>query len=174
MVIFLGFIGEIFKHQTRQIRYTRNQLYKIGQTFYITKVNDTTANTIKSLGISQTFRIRRRDRKRKIGGKKHVRPWDTNQGIHRNLLIPLVRHHKTLWNPSINELMLTNIQSLKLKIDMIIPDILQHKLDICFITETWVSKIEDLQYMKANLRCKVTIYYHVKGKTEKEEVWHYL
>ena len=29
--------------------------------------------------------------------------------------------------------------------------ILQHKLDICFITETWISKNEDLQYIKANL-----------------------
>ena len=47
--------------------------------------------------------------------------------------------------------MLTNIQSLKPKIDMIIHYILQHKLDICFITETWVSKNEDLQYIKANL-----------------------
>ena len=67
MVIFLGFIGEIFKHQTRQIRYTRNRLYKIGKTFYITKVSDTTANTIKSLVIRLTFRTRRRDRNRKRG-----------------------------------------------------------------------------------------------------------
>ena len=155
MVIFLGFIREIFKHQTRQIRYTRNQLYKIGKTFYITKVNDTTANTIKSLGITQTLRTTRRDKKRKRGkggGKKHVRPWDTNQGVHRNLLIPLERHHKTLWNPSISKLMLTNIQSLKPKIGVIIHYILQDKLDICFITETWVSKNEDLQYIKANLK----------------------
>ena len=67
MVIYLGFIGEIFKHQTRQIRYTRNQLFKIGKTFYKTKVNDMTANTIKSLGIRQTFRSPRRDNRRKRG-----------------------------------------------------------------------------------------------------------
>ena len=45
--------------------------------------------------------------------------------------------------------MLTNIQSLIPKIDMIIHYILQHKLVICFITETWGSKNEDLQYIKA-------------------------
>ena len=39
------------EHQTRQIRYTSDQLYKIGKTFYITKFNCTTVNTIKSLGI---------------------------------------------------------------------------------------------------------------------------
>ena len=53
--------------------------------------------------------------------------------------------------------MLTNIQSLKLKIDMIIHYILQHKLDICVITDTWVSKNEDLQYIKANLKMQVYI-----------------
>ena len=111
------------------------------------KLNDTTANTIKSLGIRQTFRSPSKDKKRKrgkIGGKKHVRPWDTNQGVHRNLLIPLEIHHKTLWNPSISNLMLTNIQSLKPKIDVILHYILEHKLDICFITETWISINEDL------------------------------
>ena len=58
---------------------------------------------------------------------------------------------KTLWNPSTSELMLRNIQSLKPKTNMILHYILQHKLDICFITETWISKNEDLQYIKANL-----------------------
>ena len=155
LVILLGFIREILKHQTRQIRYIRYQLFKIGKTFYKTKVNDMTANNIKNLGIRQTFRPPRRDNKRKRGkrgGKKHVRPWDTNQGVHRNLFIPLERHHKTLWNPSVSNLMLTNIQSLKLKIDVLLHYILEHKLDICFITETWISKHEDLQYIKANLK----------------------
>ena len=48
--------------------------------------------------------------------------------------------------------MLTNIQSLKLKIDVILHYILEHRLDMCFITETWISKNEDLQYIKANLK----------------------
>ena len=50
-----------------------------------------------------------------------------------------------------SELMLINIQLLKPKINMILHYILQHKLDICFITETWISKNEDLQYIKAIL-----------------------
>ena len=77
LVIILGFIREILKHQTRQVRYTRNQLLKIGKTFYKTVVTDMTANTIKNLGIRQRFRPPRRDNKRKRGkrgGKKHVRP----------------------------------------------------------------------------------------------------
>ena len=74
-----------------------------------------------------------------IGASKK---WDTNQGVHRNLPIPLERHHKTQWNPSISNLMLTNIQSLKPKIDVILHYILEHKLDICFITETWISKMK--------------------------------
>ena len=118
-----------------------------------------TAITIRNLGIRQTFRPPRRvNRKKrgKRGGKKHTRPWDTNharpwdtnQGVHNNLLIPLERHHKTVWNPSLSNLMLTNIQSLKPKIDVLLHYILEHKVDICFITETWISKNEDLQYIK--------------------------
>ena len=49
-----------------------------------------------------------------------------------------------------SDLMLTNIQLFKPKINMIPHYMLQHKLDICFITETWISKNEDLQYIKAN------------------------
>ena len=153
IVIFLGFIGEVFKNQTRQIRYTRNQLYKIGKTFYITRVSDTTANTIRGLSIRQTFRTRETEKEKEEQRRQnYVTPWDINHGIHGNLLIPLERHHKTYWNPSISELMLTNIQSLRPKIDMIMQTILQHKLDICFITETWYSKNEDLQYIKGNLK----------------------
>ena len=142
------------EHHTRQISYTSDQLYKIGKSFYITKFYYTTANTIKILGIRQTFRTKRTDRRRKggkRGGTKYVRPWDTNQGIHRSLRIPVERHHKTLWNSSMCELMLTHMQLLKPKINMILHYFLQHKLDICFITETWISKNDDLQYIKANL-----------------------
>ena len=68
--------------------------------------------------------------------------------------------------------MLTNIQSLKAKIDVMLHYVLQHKLDICFITETWISKNEDLQYIKANLKMQG---YHIlscERKIEKKEVWH--
>ena len=85
LFILLGFTGEILKHQTRQIRYTRSQLLKIGKTFYKTKINDMPAITIRNLGIRQTFRPPRRPPRRdnrkkrgKRGGKKHARPWDTN------------------------------------------------------------------------------------------------
>ena len=117
----------VSEHQTRQIRYTSDQLYKIGKTFYITKLNYTTANTIKSLGIRQTFRTNRNRQKKKK--RKERRKWDTNQGIHRSLLIPLESNYRTLWNPLTSELMLTNIQSLKLKKNTILYYILQHKLN---------------------------------------------
>ena len=41
----------VSEHQTRQIRYTSDQLYKIGKSFYITIFIYTTVNTVKSLGI---------------------------------------------------------------------------------------------------------------------------
>ena len=53
------------EYHSRQIRYTSDQLYKIGKSSYITKFSYTTANTIKSLDIRQTFRTKRTDRRRK-------------------------------------------------------------------------------------------------------------
>ena len=69
--------------------------------------------------------------------------------MHRNLLIPLERHHKTVWNPSLSNLMLTNIQSLKPKIDVILHYILEHKV---FHYRDLDIKNEDLQYIKVNLK----------------------
>ena len=51
----------VIEDQTRQIRYTSDQFYKISKTFYITKFN----YTIKILGIRQTSRTNRTDRRRK-------------------------------------------------------------------------------------------------------------
>ena len=108
IVIFLGFIREVFEgqsnadnkenkqknnhnskthtvehdqghthaseHHTRQIRYTSDQLYKIGKAFYIIKFTYTTANTIKSFGIRQTFRTERTGEGKEERGTKYVRP----------------------------------------------------------------------------------------------------
>ena len=72
LFILLGFIGELFKHQTRQIRYTRSQLLKFGKTFYKTKLNDMTAISIRNLGIRQTFRPPRRVRKEEREEEKSI------------------------------------------------------------------------------------------------------
>ena len=49
-----------------------------------------------------------------------------------------------------SELILTNIQSLKPKKNIILHYILQHKLDLCFITEMWIPKMK-ICNIKANL-----------------------
>ena len=48
---------------------------------------------------------------------------------------------------------LTNIQSLKPKLDMLIHHMQPNNLDICFITETWTQcrNESDYQYIRANL-----------------------
>ena len=81
-------------------------------------------------------------------------------------------HLKDTTNPSLSTLMLTNIQSLKPKINMILHYILQHKLDICFITETWISKNEDLQYIKANLMTQGSNILSCERKKQKRGVWY--
>ena len=63
--------------------------------------------------------------------------------------------------------MLINIQSLKPMINMILHYILQHKLELCLITETWISKIEDLQYIKVNLMTHGVNIFSCKRKNRK-------
>ena len=48
---------------------------------------------------------------------------------------------------------LTNIQSIKPKLDMLIHHMQLNNLDMCFLTETWTQcgNEPDYQYIKANL-----------------------
>ena len=55
---------------------------------------------------------------------------------------------------------------------MILHCIVQNKLDICFITENWISKNEDLQYIKANLMIQgFNILSCERKNKEKGKVW---
>ena len=105
-----------------------------------------TCNHIKNLKIKQNFR-------RKRDGQTCQRIRYNNKGIHQNLLRQLNRSDKTLWNSTKLNMALTNIQSLKPKLDMLIHHMKLNNLDICFITETWTQyeNEPEYQYIKANL-----------------------
>ena len=79
--------------------------------------------------------------------------WDNNKGIHQNLLRPLNRSDKTLWNVAKLNMALTNKQLLKPKLEMLIHHMQLNNPDICFITETWTQygNEPEYQYIRANL-----------------------
>ena len=56
IVIILGFIGRYLNRKLDKLGTPVISCTKISKSFYITKLNYTTASTIKGLGIRQTFR----------------------------------------------------------------------------------------------------------------------
>ena len=81
------------------------------------------------------------------------RIWNNNNRIHHNLLWPLNRSDKTFWNSTKLNMALLIIQSLKLKLDMLIHHMQLNNIDMCFAMETWTQNGNEpeYQYIKANL-----------------------
>ena len=91
---------------------------------------------------------------KKRGGKRlRQRIWDQNMGSHHNLLWPMEKSDKTFKNPSKLNMALVNIQSLKLKLDMLIHHMQVSNMDMVFVTEIWTQdgNESEHQYIKANL-----------------------
>ena len=134
---FLSFILELCQNakcqnENTEIKYSKAELLNLKPKAHKTRMGTDTCNHIKNLKIKQSFR-------RKRGGQTCQRIWDNNKGIHQNLLRPLNRSDKTLLNSTKLNMALTNIQSLKPKLDMLIHHMQLNNLDICFITEIWTQ-----------------------------------
>ena len=146
IIYLLSFILELCQNENPKIKYTKAESLNLRPKAHITKMGTDTCNHIKNLKIKGNIR-------RKRDGKTCWRIWDNNKEIHQNLLWPLNRLHKTLWNSTKLNMALINIQSLKPKLDMLIHNIQLNNLDICFITGTWTQygNEPEYQYIKANL-----------------------
>ena len=148
---FLSFFLELcqnakYQNENTKIKYFKAELLNLRPKAHKTRMGTDTCNHIKKLKIKQNFR-------RKRGGQTCQRKWDNNKEIHQNLLSPLNRSDKTLWNSTKLNMALTNIQSLKPKLDMLIHHMQLNNLDICLITETWTQygNEPEYKYIKANL-----------------------
>ena len=97
-----------------KIKYTKAHLLNLRSRAHTTRIDMDICKHIKNLNMKRNFR-------RKRGGKRlGQRIWDYNIGIHHNLLQPIERSDKTFRNPFKLNMALVNIQSLKLKLDMLI------------------------------------------------------
>ena len=74
-------------------------------------------------------------------------------GSYHNLLQPMEKSDKTFKNPCKLNMALVNIQSLKLKLDMLIHHMQVSNMDMVFVTEIWTQdgNESEHQYIKANL-----------------------
>ena len=114
------------------ISYTSGQLLNIRRNKSTTNLNITTCQKIKELGFKKTFRGTR-------GGKKKSRNLDVNKGVHEEWLKSLPKHNITYRIGNSTRFFLTNIQSIIKKLDMVLHHMEVNKIDIGFITETWIN-----------------------------------
>ena len=145
-----GIMFEIFMcldGPNNKISYTDTQLLNLKSRAHTTRIGTDICKHITNLHIKRSFR-------RKRGGKRlRQRIWDHNIGNHHNLLQPMEKSDKTFKNPIKLNMALVNIQSLKLKLDMLIHHMQVSNMDMVFVTETWTQdgNESEHQYIKANL-----------------------
>ena len=146
LLYLLSLILELCQNENTNIKYSKAELLNLRNKAHITRMGTDTCNHIKNLKIKWNFR-------RKRGGQTCWRIWNNNKGIHQNLLRPLNRSDKTLWNSKKLNMALINIQSLKPIRDMLTHHMQHNNLDIYFITETWTQCGNELEYhyIKSNL-----------------------
>ena len=73
------------------------------------------------------------------GGKNKPKIQDQNRGVHEEWLKSLPKHNIIYWKGKDTRFFLTNIQSIINKLDMVLHHMEIDKIDIGFITETWIN-----------------------------------
>ena len=73
------------------------------------------------------------------GGKNKPKIQDQNRGIQEEWLKSLPKHNIIYWKGKNTRFFLTNIQSIINKLDMVLHYMEVDKIDIGFITETWIN-----------------------------------
>ena len=112
--------------------YTSGQLLSIRGNKYTTNLDKTTCLKIKELGLKRTLRGTR-------GGKNKPKIQDQNRDVHEEWLKSLPKHSIIYWKAKNTRFFLTNIQSIINKLDMVLHHMEVDKIDIGFITETWIN-----------------------------------
>ena len=116
--------------QSRIPLITRPNLIDLGATSSERKRSNTGMMILKDLNTE-----------RQSGKGRGKSKWDTNSGIHYDLLRPLKKTEYILDNTKHMSLCLVNAQSVVNKMDILLHFLTTEGLDICAVTETWVRDV---------------------------------
>ena len=116
--------------------YTADLLFSLKGDKHTSNQDEKACLIIKELEIKRNFRG-------SIGGKDRQRIQGQNNGIHEKWLRPLPKHNIVQWKGKDTRFFLTNAQSIINKLDMILHHMEVDKIDIGFITETWINNTID-------------------------------
>ena len=127
---------------------TKEQVNRLRLRFTMLGFDKNTCKWISELGIKCGFRGRRG---RHISKPQPDRNWDNNSGIHNKVLRTLQRvgNEKLKWEQCVKiGLALANVRSAKKKTEEIIHNIMEEKLDLSFICETWIDNEDSVTKVK--------------------------
>ena len=133
--------------EAKHINYDRFELLKLAKYRKLTGYSNEDIKRIKLLNLRQSFRGKK--------GNKRVK-WDVNRGVHHELLCALPKEKIKYENSKLLTLATANCQSIHNKIDELLATMIEDKIDICIITETWFNDSEaskrKLEEVKAILK----------------------
>ena len=131
----------------KQISYDRSELLRWAKYRKLTGFTNEDINRIKLLNLKQSFRGKKGNRRTK---------WDVNRGVHHELLCALPKEKINYDNSKLLTVATANCQSIYNKIEELLATMIEDKIDICVINETWFNDNEGskrkLEEVKAILK----------------------
>ena len=79
----------------------------------------------------------------KMSRKIQAKTWDQNRAVYNQLLKSLPKHNILYWKGKNTRFLLTNIQSIINKLDMVLHHMELENIDIALITKIWISNTID-------------------------------
>ena len=98
---------------------------------------------IKLLNLKQSFRGKR--------GKKRTK-WEFNRGVHHELLCALPKEKIKHENLKLLTIAAANCQLIYNKIEELLATMIEDKIDICVINETWINESEESKMKLAEVK----------------------
>ena len=134
-------------NEVKQINYDRSELLRWAKYRKLTGFTKEDINRIKLLNLKQSFRGKKGNRRTK---------WDVNRGVHHELLCALPKEKINYDNSKSLTVATANCQSIHNKIEELLATMIEDKIDICVINETWFNDNEGskrkLEEVKAILK----------------------
>ena len=128
--------------------YSRQSLLNLQNLRFTAALDYNAKKRIKSLEVNRKFQFKRING-RKYGAKSLHRQWDTNSGVHWEVLIPISLSLQSICPRYLSALL--NVRSLSSNLLQIQHLLESSSLDILALTETWTKQNQSLEIVQGTL-----------------------
>ena len=136
-------IRQTFNSVVQPIKYDRSNLLSWAKYRKLSSFSNEDIKRIKLLNLKQSFMGKR--------GKKRTK-WDFNRGVHHELLCVLPKEKIKYENSKLLTVATANCQSIYNKIEKLLATMIEDKIDICVINETWFNESEESKRKLAEVK----------------------